>query len=243
MVIALAACSEAGDGALRAGNQAAAQGDLVAAERHFARAVAEAPQKARAAELLGNVQWALGKQAQAETNWAAALVKDRDSAEGRLGLARVELARKDFAKALGHLDAVKAARPDEKALRAMVLLARGGEGDAQRAQAAAARALQLDPESKDALYTAGCAALALRDDAGAQRLFDRLLQKHAQSELGPLGLARLAAAKGQRTDVLLYLRATRKAMGPRWKSAEVLADPAFAFLDRDAELAREVGDP
>lgn len=240
--LALAACSDPGDAALRRGNQAAAKGELPAAEAEFAKAVAEAPRSARALELLGNAQWTNGKKAEAQKSWRAALAIDSSAAEAHLGLARVELDQTAFDAALTHLDAVKEARADEKALRAVVLLARGGEGDARRAQEAAGKALQLDPESKDALYTAGCAALALRDDAGAQRLFDRLLQKHEKSELGPLGLARLAAAKGQRTDVLLYLRATRKAMGDRWKSAEVLKDPAFAWLGRDAELAREVGE-
>jgi hypothetical protein len=125
----------------------------------------------------------------------------------------------------------------------MVLLARAQDGDARKAQDAARKALELEPDSIDALYVAGCAALALRDETGARKLFDRLLQNHKQSELGPLGMARLAAARGQRTDVLLYLRATRQAMGPRWKAADILADPAFAFLRADAELAREVGEP
>jgi cellulose synthase operon protein C len=239
---ALAACSDAGGGALRRGNQAAARGEFAAAEAEFQKAVAEAPRSARALELLGNAQWTLGKKPEAQERWRAALALDAAAADAHLGLARVELDRGAFEPALKHLEAVKEPRADEKALRAVVLLARGGEGDARLAQQAAGKALQLDPESKDALYTAGCAALALRDDAGAQRLFDRLLQTHQKSELGPLGLARLAAAKGQRTDVLLYLRATRKAMGDRWKSAEVLKDPAFAWLGRDAELAREVGD-
>lgn len=242
-LIALGACSDPGESAVRRGNQAAARGDLEAAEAAFGAAAAEAPRSTRAHAFFGNALWARGKKAEAEAAWKKALELEPDDALAHLGLARAELARGAFDAALAHLDGVKTSRADEKVLRAVVLLARGGEGDARRAQEAAGKALAIDPDSKDALYTAGCAALALRDDAGAQRLFDRLLQKHEKSELGPLGLARLAAAKGQRTDALLYLRATRKVMGDRWKADEVLSDPAFAFLGRDAGLAREVGEP
>lgn len=240
---ALAGCSEPGEAAVRRGNQAAAKGDLEAAEAAFAAAAAEAPGSTRAHAFWGNALWARGKRAEAEAAWKKALELDRDDARAHLGLARAELARGAFTPALAHLDGVKESRVDEKVLRAVVLLARGQDGDARRAQEAAGKALTLEPDDKDALYTAGCAALALGDDAGAQRLFDRLLQKHEKSELGPLGLARLAASRGQRTDALLYLRAARKVMGDRWKASEVLADPAFAFLGRDGELAREVGEP
>lgn len=243
IALSLEACAEPGEGALRKGNAAAAAGDLPVAVLAFTEAAQAAPKSAHARELLGNALFASGKQEGAEAAWAEALELDPEAKLARLGLARAELQRGNHAAALAHLDGIRAPWADEKTLRAVVLLARGGQGDAQGAQEAARKALELSPESKEALFAAGCAALSLRDDAGAQRIFDRLLQKHEGSELGPLGLARLAAVKGQRTDVLLYLRATRKAMGPRWNAQKVLADPAFRFLDGDAELAREVGEP
>lgn len=237
MLIALVAsgCQRAVDRRLREGNAAARAGRLEDAKRAFQAAAEASPLDPRPRELLGNVTYALGDAEAARWAWAAALERDGDSAPAHLGLARLALDAHDAGAALDELTQVgdgtdAALAAERETLKGLALLSRGAPGDALAALGAADAALARAPELPQALYVRGGALLVLGRYSDAQAALEQLQLRHPTSPLGPYGLARLAAAQGRATDVLLHLQAAKTAAGATWRPARVAGDPAFAFL-------------
>jgi Flp pilus assembly protein TadD len=235
VVLALAAsCQSRADAALRAGNAAANAGQLEAARAHFADAVAANPADAKGYSLLGSTLATQGKLEEAVTAWRAALEREPADPIARMGLARADLATGDAGACLGRLEGLA---PIEEAtlLRAQALLRRGNEGDAATVE----RELQASTRA-DAVYLRASALLELRRFGDAQQAYSSL-EKQAPA-LASYGLARLAAAQGRATDVLLHLAAAKSAAGATWNPTVIAADPAFGFL-ADADDFRTLTRP
>lgn len=233
----LGGCLRGGEAKLREGNRAARDGRLEDAQKAFAAAAEALPGDPRPRVLLGNVLFELGRPDEARAAWREALAQAPDSRAAHLGLARLALDAQDAGAALetlgppGPADEVDATlAAEEDTVRGLALLELGGAGDAERALAAADAALVHVPAHPEALYVRGGALLVLGRYSDAQAALEQLSSKHPSSPLGPYGLARLAAAQGRATDVLLHLAAAKSAAGPAWRPERVAADPAFAFL-------------
>jgi tetratricopeptide (TPR) repeat protein len=232
----LPGCLRAGEARLREGNQAAREGRLDDARKAFQAAVEALPGDPRPRELLGNVLYELGRPGDARAAWQEALSLDGQSHHAHLGLARLALDAQDAGAALEALGTLRSAAVDsslaaeEAAVRGLALLQRGQPGDAEGALLAVDEALSHVPGHAVALYVRGGALLVLGRYSEAQASLDELSMKHPASPLGPYGLARLAAAQGRATDVLLHLTAAKAAAGAAWRPERVAADPAFAFL-------------
>ncbi|MEW5741122.1 MAG: tetratricopeptide repeat protein [Myxococcota bacterium] len=240
------ACRKPGEGKLREGNAAAQAGKLEEARRAFSEAALALPGDPRPRVLEGNAQFALGRLAEAQASWNAALERDPSNAEAHLGLARVALEGQDAGVALQHLSSVGAGLESSlgvevETVRARALLTRGAKGDAELALSAAEAALALRADFPQALHLKGSALLVLGRYSDAQAAFEHLQATHPKSPLGPYGLARLAAAQGRATDVLLHLQAAKTAAGPAWKAERVAADPAFVFLSTSEGFLALVG--
>lgn len=229
-------CLKAGEARLREGNQAARDGRLEDARKAFEAAAEALPDDPRPRELLGNVLFELGRPEDARAAWQQALAHDGQSHPAHLGLARLALDAQDAGAALEVLATPPGAAVDpalaaeEATVRGLALLERGNPGDAEGALVAADEALQHAPGHAEALYVRGGALLVLGRYSDAQSALDELSAKHPASPLGSYGLARLAAAQGRATDVLLHLNAAKTAAGAAWRPERVAADPAFAFL-------------
>lgn len=228
-------CLRAGEARLREGNQAARDGRLEDARKAFEAAAEALPTDPRPRELLGNVLFELGRPDEARAAWQQALTQDAQSQAAHLGLARLALDAQDAGAAIEALGSAPSATDPSLAaeaatVRGLALLERGGANDAEAALLAADEALRHAPGHAEALYVRGGALLVLGRYSDAQSALDELSTKHPASPLGPYGLARLAAAQGRATDVLLHLTAAKSAAGPTWRPERVAKDPAFAFL-------------
>ncbi|MCC6336675.1 MAG: tetratricopeptide repeat protein [Myxococcales bacterium] len=246
MCAAVVGCRKPGEAKLREGNAAAKAGRLEEAQRAYAQAVKQLPFEARPRVLLGNALFELGRHEEARAAWTGAVERDAASVEARLGLARLALEANDAGAALeqltGPADGVDPALlAQRETLRGLALLARGASGDAEAALTAAQDALSSAPDGPLALYVRGGALLVLGRYSDAQAALEQLQLKHPTSPLGPYGLARLAAAQGRATDVLLQLQAAKAAAGPAWKADRVAADPAFVFLSTSEGFLALVG--
>lgn len=245
--VGAAGCRKSGEAKLREGNAAAQAGRLEEARQAFEQAARALPSDPHPRVLLGNVLFHLGREAEAEAAWRQALQCDPSATAARLGLARLALDRQDAGGALEQLGAsaggglVPALAAEVETVRGLALLTRGAPGDAERALEAAEAALVLAPQLSVPLYVKGGALLVLGRYSDAQAALEHLQAKHPASPLGPYGLARLAAAQGRATDVLLHLQAAKAAAGPAWKPERVAADPAFVFLSTSEGFLALVG--
>ena len=237
------ACAEPGADSIARGNRAALEGRFEEAVAAFQQACAEAPKRARARALLGNALWADGKKPEALVAWQDALKLEPSELDAVLGLARIELQRGDATAAIDRLTKGLeggSKRPDLRAGLALAFVQRNSEGDLTRALGDSEQALRTAPKDPDVLYTRGSVLTAAHRFEEAQNTLDRLERDHPTSALAPYGLARLAAAQGRKTDVMLHLRAARTVAGTHWEPQPVAADPAFAFLKDDPDFTREV---
>jgi tetratricopeptide (TPR) repeat protein len=237
------ACAEPGAAAIQKGNRAALEGKLDDAAVAYRQACTEAPKLARAHALLGNALWAQGKAPEAGAAWKEALELDGAEPDSVLGLARLELSQGDSTAAIGRLSAALAkgsGRADLRAELALARVQRNEEGDLTQALGDSEQAARAAPKDPDVLYTRGSVLTAAHKFAEAQAVLDLLERTYPRSALAPYGLARLAAAQGRKTDVMLHLRAARTAAGEAWKPEPVAADVAFAFLKSDPDFTREV---
>lgn len=225
LLLALAGCLDGASRHVREGNRAAAAGHLEAARAAFARAVEARPHDVRARVLLGHALATLQRGPAARAEYAAALEHAKDCAAARVGLARLELLGAAPESALELLAPVPATE-QTGLLKARALLARGRPGDGALALSALGAAT-----SPEAAYLRGNALVLERRFAEAQATLAAL--EPTSPPLARYGMARVAAAQGRSTDVLMHLGAARVALGPRWQPAAVAADPAFDFV-RDA---------
>ncbi len=237
------ACAEPGAPSIARGNRAALEGRLAEAEAAFTQACTEAPTLARAHALLGNALWAEAKAPEALVAWQDALKLDPAQRDAALGLARIDLQRGEATAAIDRLTRALekgTGRADLRAALALAFIQRNADGDLTRALADSERALKAAPKDPDVLYTRGSVLTAAHKFDEAQAALDLLERANPRSLLAPYGLARLAAAQGRKTDVMLHLRAARAAAGASWQPEPVAADPAFAFLKEDPDFTREV---
>src|SRR5688572_10294595 len=91
LLVMSASCAEPGSGSISKGNRAALEGRYDEAVLEYQQACTEAPKLARARALLGNAQWAAGKQAEALAAWTEALKLDPNQVDAAIGLARHEI--------------------------------------------------------------------------------------------------------------------------------------------------------
>lgn len=236
-VIALSAlawlgCQAPHDARLAAGDEAARAGRWDAARLAWAEAASLDPRSAAALGRLGTAWWALERPDEARRAWSAALALAPAHPEASLGLARLALARGAPTEALEALTPLRAGEPRlaEQKLRAQALLARGQAGDAEAALETARAAAGLAPQDPETRYLEGSAHLALRQLALASAAFEAAQRAAPTSALGPYGLARTAAARGDGPEALRHLAAARQAAAAAWAAERVASDPAFAFV-------------
>ncbi|MBI3181968.1 MAG: tetratricopeptide repeat protein [Myxococcales bacterium] len=242
----LTACTEPGQTEIARGNVLASRGEHEQAIEAFRAAVAAAPGKARPQELLGHALFDRKRLVEARAAYeGAARSEPRAAIEARIGLARIDAEEGKLDQAIARLDEVLAGEPSNLyALlsRGNLAMRRGGPGDAERAITDTAEAMRIAPKNPSALYTRGCAFLAAQDPKAAGEAFELLKKAHPTSPLGPYGLARVAAASGRETDVVLHLRETKakaKGLPGAWDPEEIRKDPAFQFV-KDKKDFQEV---
>jgi tetratricopeptide (TPR) repeat protein len=220
-------CPSTAERQVQAGHAAAKAGRWGEAVSAYQAASAADPSNARTKALLGVAALAANDSARASAAFSEAVATDRSLVEARLGLAQLAVAAADAGAALDWLDGVDSVRA--RLVRARALLLRGAAADAAKALDETQQALAVEPGSTLARYLEGSALLALGRFGEAQTSFEAA-EKDPASPLGAYGLARLAAAQRRATDTLLYLKAARTRSGAAWRAADVVADPAFAFL-------------
>ncbi|MBK7858847.1 MAG: tetratricopeptide repeat protein [Archangiaceae bacterium] len=238
LLLALA-CSSPGQNEVDEGNRLAAAGRFDDAASSY-RAACAKTRSARPRELLGMSLHAAGKLDEARAAWLEAAQLQPDAADAQLGLSRIDLERGDLSAALDRLDRILERQPKNhraRTERAIVLLKRHGQGDAEHAYADSQLALASAPHDPDALYTHASACLASKKLAEATAAFGRL--KPLRPALAAWGLARVAAAESRNTDVIVHLREARDAADAGWVASEVREDPAFRYLWDDPEFSRE----
>jgi Tfp pilus assembly protein PilF len=219
------------------------EGDLDVAQQEFRAVLATEPKYLPARLSLAEVLFKSGQEENAAKAYAAVLEIDATNPEASIGLARIELQRGEATQAierLGNALEKGPGRPDLRAELALAFVQRNADGDLTRALADSDRALKAAPKDPDVLYTRGSVLTAAHKFEDAQAALDQLERASPRSALAPYGLARLAAAQGRKTDVMLHLRAARAASGALWQPEPVAADPAFAFLKEDPDFTREV---
>lgn len=241
----LVACRAPGQRELDEGNRLARAGDYEGALGHFVASAQRSARPAVALSLQANALLALGRPGEA----AAALEAARSAGGGqlepgpRLSLlrAQLELGELDAGLALAQGPALPPAlEPRRQALLALLLLQRAGPGDAEQALAVCQRQLGAAPAEGDLLYAHGSALLATRRFDEASAAFRALEALSGGAGLGAYGQARLAAAQGRRTDVIVNLRRARAALGPKLTAERLGADPAFRFMARDPDFEQEL---
>ncbi len=235
------ACQKPLDARLQAGDSAALAGKWPGARDAWAEAAKLDPSSAPAQAKWGVALWQLGERGLAAEAWARAASLDPALDVALEGLARLDLEAGDAGAAASRLEAVASPAGSLRLALAQALLARGAPGDASAALAHAQAFVLTAPTDADGLYLVGCAQVALRRFGDAQGTLDDLQRQHPTLPLGSYGLARLAAAQGRQTDVLLNLAAAKSRAGSSWKPARVAADPAFAFIASTQEFMTLVG--
>ncbi len=248
--LALAACSDAGQAELARGNVLASQKKLEPAAEAYREAARALPGKARPLELLGHVLFDLGQRPEARAAYAGAAKAEPGLAiDAEIGLARLDAEEGKLAEALTRLDDTLKTHADSlyaRLSRANLLMRRGADGDARRALEDTEAALVTDPANAAALYTRGCAFIAAHQIEPARQAFLRLERADAASPLSSYGLARAAGAANDRAEAIHHLREAKRrarAVAGAWKPDQVRADPAFRFMQDDADLARILSEP
>jgi hypothetical protein len=217
----LGSCLDGSSDFVCEGNRAARAGRLSEARSAYAKALEAQPRDIRARVLLAHTLVALHDAPGARSEYAAAMAQDTKNTGARVGLARLALTQHDASAAL-ELLAPLAATTEISLLKARALLARGEPGDGARVQAEL-----KDEGSMEAVYLKGSALLLDRRFAEAQATLEAL--EPISAPLARYGMARVAAAQGRVSDLVLHLQAAKAALGAAWDTRAVAADPAFSL--------------
>jgi tetratricopeptide (TPR) repeat protein len=223
------------DLSLRAAHRAAAEGHLEEAVARFGPALRDHPDDLQVRLALSAALLRLGRLDEARLALAPALTRrPLDGVVARTA-AELALAQGQPAQALEALTDAPG-EPEVALLRARARLARGGAGDAAQALSELS-ACPADRPRGAYLRSQALLSLGRFDEAEAAL---RDLEGPAP-DWARYGLARLAAAQGERAAALQGLASARAAAGPRWRPEVVAADPAFDFAPaphphRDAPL-------
>lgn len=245
--LGLAACSEPGQTEMARGNALASRGQLDQAIEAYRAASAAASGKARPRELLGHALFGRRRLAEARGAYQEALRLEPPALEARIGLSRIEAEEGKLDQAIERLGEILSAQPRNlhaRLSRAHLYLRRAGAGDAQRAIEDTALAMRAAPKNASVLYTRGCAFLAAGEASGAREAFELLGRAHPDSPLAPYGLARVSAAQGKETDVVLHLRQTREKaqrLPGAWEPEQIEKDPAFQFIKEKKDFQEVFG--
>ncbi|MFL5321070.1 MAG: tetratricopeptide repeat protein, partial [Myxococcaceae bacterium] len=186
----------------------------------------------------------LGRNEEARKAYESALMRLPSSVDARIGLARLdgEAGKRD--EAIAQLASVLKTAPDNVLAltsHAALCVNRAAPGDLEAAVAETDHALTIAPDDERALYVRGNALLASKNQTDAQQIFERLGKTRPKSPLADYGLARVAAAKGDRLTALTELRSAlekAKEQPGALNASAVRADPAFHFLQADADFAQ-----
>lgn len=241
------ACNEAGPTEIARGNVLVSRGKTAEAIEAYQAAARELPHKAQPRELLGHALLDQKRYAEARAAYQDAVAVEPPAIEARLGLARLATETGDLKEAFEQLDQVLRVQPQNLyALlsRANLELKRGGDADLEQALVDTGRAVSLDAKSEPVLFARGEAFLATRRLDEARQAFELLRKEHPRSPLGWYGLARVAAAAGDRATAIADLQKARASAAEQkqpWKPDEVRADPAFRSLSADPAFASAVG--
>lgn len=214
--------------------------DWTAARQHFERAISLAPELAFAHLGYGAHLLLAGELDRAEEALQKARALDPHYLNARWHMAALQVARRDFDEMRREVEAILDLMPTHLPARHMLGMADLFEG---RVDAALARYRELDDEApQHPIGLVGMAqALGLSgDQAGVDRMLERLKQRFAGRYVSPYQLALVAWRRGQRDAVFALLdeaAATRDsntlfaASDPSWDGLR--DDPRFgAFLNR-----------
>ena len=174
-------------------------GQPAEAAKYFTRSVAVNPKNPDAVAGLGMAHLAMGQDvtAFAELETAAA---DSPKTRADVLLVKSALARRDFAKALGAVDALEKKEPNSpisRNLRGSVLL---GKGDVAGARKSFEQAVALDAAYFPAAANLATLDLANNQPDDAKKRFESVLAKNPQSAPALLALAQLRRDAGGSPD-------------------------------------------
>ncbi len=241
------ACSEPGQTDIARGNVLASQKKFDEAIEAYRAAAQAAPKKARPRELLGHVLLDQKRQQEARAAYEEALQIDPKGAiEARIGLSRLDAEEGKLDSAIDRLGGLIEQQPGNvfaRLSRANLAMRRSGPNDAELAVQDTAEAMRVDAKNPSVLYTRGSAFIAAKSFDQAQATFELLAKEHPRSPFAWYGLARLAAARQQRDQVLDHLRealARSKDNPGMLPAEEVRKDPAFAALKDDPEFLKVI---
>lgn len=235
-------CEGKGEALVARGNALAAKGELDEAAKAYDEGAKLLPNDSRPLELLGNVKLEVRDVGAARIAFEQALKINPSSVDSLLGLGRLEGQAGRLDQALQYLaQAVDKApdRQDVRSWRAAYLVTRGAPADVELALKDVDHALSAQPDDPSALYVRGNALIAAKKYDDAKKSFEALAAAAPTSALADYGLARLAAAQGDRLGALAQLRAARDKSKNDPKALpgdEVRKDPAFRFLENDPDF-------
>ena len=244
LLLTLPGCEDRAEALLGKGNALAARGSLQQAAKSFEEAARLLPADSRPFELLGNVRLELREPAPAKAAFEKALELNPSSVEALIGLGRIEGRTGALDQAIDHLTLAVEAAPDRveaRSWRAVFLVARGGSLDLELSLKDVEHALSVRPNDPASLYIRGNALLALHRYDDARASFEELSRAAPSSALADYGLARLAAAQGDRLGALAQLRQAQqksKDDPQALPKEDVRKDPAFRFLEDDPDFAQ-----
>jgi tetratricopeptide (TPR) repeat protein len=246
VLLALCGCEDRAQSLVGKGNAFAAKGKLDDAAKAYDEAARLVPTDSRPLELLGNVKLEQQDLTAARAAFEQALKLNPTSVEALVGLGRIEGESGRLDPALDYLSrAVDKSQDGSYAMlwQSVYLLRRGTAVDLEVALERADHALTAKASDPSWIYVRGNALVARKDFANAKAAFDELLRIAPQSPLADYGLARLAAAHGDRLGALAQLRQAReksKADGRSLPPEQVRKDPAFRFLENDPDFSQLV---
>ncbi|WP_338663910.1 XrtA/PEP-CTERM system TPR-repeat protein PrsT [Pararoseomonas sp. SCSIO 73927] len=253
VLLGAVAASPAGAAAPERAREAAARGDLRAAQLEWRNAVRDDPGSASTRVSLALASLELGDGEVAEREARAAMERGYDPARGTALLIRAYVVTGRFDELLrdfpapGPAAAASGVAAQVLAGRVLALLA---TGQAEAAREAGEAALRLAPEAEEVQLSAAALAMAADDRAAAEAAVDRVLARDPASAEGWLRKGSLQLARQELRPALeSFTRAVSAApgnAGARLRRAEVLLqlnEPAPAKADVDAVLATMPGSP
>ncbi|HMW15310.1 MAG TPA: PEP-CTERM system TPR-repeat protein PrsT [Pseudomonadales bacterium] len=124
----------------------------------------------------------------------------------QLALAQAHLGKRDVDAALPLAQSLQKKFPEQARIQALIGAILATKGDYNSAQAAFAKALELEPGDPDSSHQLAKLALINKDPQGARRYYEAALARHPQSWITAVRLAGLSELEGHPDDAEQRLR-------------------------------------
>jgi tetratricopeptide (TPR) repeat protein len=179
-------------------------GDYVGAEREARRLD---PRAAPVQVVIGQAHAGLGRVAHARDAFAAALAAQSSAVDATKGLVELDLSQSRVAEALSRAQTSASRYPEAAGLLLVLAMAQQAAGNAEAAEAARRKALDLDPTNLEALTTLVTPSFVARHGNEAKRIVERLIARRPRAVAARLLLADINRREGNAVTALRHFEA------------------------------------